>query len=804
MSLKGLVDRSLSALRKAPSGHREGLVGLQPPEEGFWETRGEVARLAEQNRLLEENARLIRSYGQISSAIASSLDEEYVISTLAREIVMAGLLRSLSVAVVDRGSRSIRIARSLTRAVVEGTLGPIRDTTGNLLDIKYDLDDPNITAEVARTGTMQIIDGWDDRFLDRWGGSADEKDERLNRDRYRNKASYFIPVVKSGEVLAVIATGSTAEQKEETLRKIGLMQPLVNQFAIALDNARLYRNLRAAEYDLAYQLSMEKLHRAVLELHSLDDLEMLARSALESLRLVGIAADVFGLNVFGEEKGTVTTWGVSPGGALAKTVKPLDYSESQQMLLAHWRRNEPWMRTPNPGLLEVPGAAGSQAPSVVLDTPFAGGTLAVGTNTKAAYSPEERQILHSFCEILSLGYQRIEEIENQKYLQEQLEIRQRMDSLGTLAGGIAHDLNNLFTPILLNLSALEKDAAGEQAAMIKEVSQNAISAVELIRQFQALSRTSTSELTSVDLHAPASAVMAILKRTTSRLIDKGLDFGAGQYFAMANQPELHQVFLNLATNAVEAIEEKGPRNGDYVRISAKEYRSKGLEDKTLLPKGDYVHLTVEDTGVGMSEATRKQIYAPFFTTKEKTTRKGQGLGLAMVYNIVTQKHRGYIDVESRAGAGSAFHVYLPAALTAPAVEMPSSAVYEGRGETVLLVDDEPAVLSAVGRAMEEFGYTVLRAENGIEGVALYKQHAPDVVILDLNMPLMSGVETFRSIREHDPQAKIIVSSGHSPEESRSGVLSQANACFPKPYTLGYLTRMLRTVLDSGEEEEGDG
>lgn len=796
MSLKEIIGKSLSALRKAPSIRQKGVTGLHPPDESFRGIHSEVTRLAEQNRLLEENTRLIRSYGQISSAIASSLDEGYVISTLAREIVMAGLLRSLSVALVEKESHSVRMVRSLTRSTGEGSLGPIRDTSNNLLGIKYDLDDPNITAEVARTGIMQVIDGWDDRFLDRWGGKTAEEDERLNRDKYQHRVSYFIPVVKSGDVLAVIATGSTAEQKEETLRKIGLMQPLVNQFAIALDNARLYRNLRAAEHDLAYQLSMEKLHRTVLELHSLDDLEVLARSTLGSLRLVDIEFDVFGLNIFNEKAGTVTTWSISPSEALSKTVNPLVYSENQKLRLAYWHRNEPWMRTPNPELLEIPGVAGPHLLSVVLDTPFAGGTLVVGTSKKKEYSQEEIQILLNFCEILSLGYRRFEEIDSQKYLQEQLEIRQRMDSLGTLAGGIAHDLNNLFTPILLNLSALEKGALGEQAARIHEVNQNATSAIELIRQFQSLSRTSTSELASIDLYVSTSAVMTILKRTTDRLIDKQLGFDAGQYFVTANQPELHQVFLNLATNAIEAIEEKGPKNGDYLRISAREYRSRGSEDKTLLPEGDYVHILIEDTGVGMSEAIKKQIYAPFFTTKEKTTRKGQGLGLAMVYNIVTQKHHGYIDVESRLGAGTTFHVYLPAAISEKKIEK-QSAVYEGSGETVLLVDDEPILLSCLGRIMEEFGYSVLTAETGLKGLDLYKKHNPDVVILDLNMPLISGAETFLRIREYDAKARIIISSGHALEDVRSGVLSQANGYCSKPYTLASLTKALRAVLDSG-------
>jgi len=392
------------------------------------------------------------------------------------------------------------------------------------------------------------------------------------------------------------------------------------------------------------------------------------------------------------------------------------------------------------------------------------------------------------------------DITERKKLEEQLQIRQRMDSLGMLAGGIAHDFNNLLVGIMGNIDMLNLESnnfTGMQRECLKHAMSSCERAASLIGKFQLLSRGFLGKKEPVDVYDIAKEVFGILQETTDRLIKKKIEFKKGEYFVKAGASELNQVFMNLGTNAVSAIEEKGVRRGDYISIAAEDCSISGNE-KTRLPEGEYVHITFKDTGMGMSDEVKRKAFDPLFTTKQKGSQKGQGLGLAMVYNIITQSHDGHIVIESSEGKGTTFHIYLPKAPSVTQTEVEDSTKITGGNETILIIEDEEIVLNLAKSVLEKYGYTVLAAENGQKGLDTYirNRESIDLVILDLTMPELSGEAFFEEILKLDNNVKVIISSGHSKEETHRGILSLAKGHVKKPYKMKDLMNTIRIVLDS--------
>ncbi len=394
----------------------------------------------------------------------------------------------------------------------------------------------------------------------------------------------------------------------------------------------------------------------------------------------------------------------------------------------------------------------------------------------------------------------IVDITERKRLEEQLQIRQRMDSLGTLASGIAHDFNNLLVGIIGNIDMLNMDSEG-LTELQKEYLNNAMKSSEraalLIGQFQTLSRGTVAGNVSVDVYEAADEVFGVLEETTDRLMKKKIDLGQGKFYITASPTELNQVFMNLGMNAVYAIEEKGVKRGDYISIKAEDCSITGT-DITGLSEGEYVHIIFEDSGTGMTDEVRRKAFDPLFTTKEMGTQKGQGLGLAIVYNIVTRNHGGHITIESSVGKGTTFHIYLPKTHS-EAQAIPEEIMgVAGGDETVLIIEDEDIILKLVRNILEKSGYTVLTAEDGEKGLDIHKKKKDsiDLVILDLTMPEMSGQMVFEKMLKIDPKVKVIISSGHSEEETRKGILSLAKGYLEKPYKIRELAQAVRAVLDT--------
>ena len=255
----------------------------------------------------------------------------------------------------------------------------------------------------------------------------------------------------------------------------------------------------------------------------------------------------------------------------------------------------------------------------------------------------------------------IEDITEQKRMEEQLHIRQRMESIGTLAGGMAHDFNNLLTGIIGNISILDMEGdnfSEDQKRCVQDAYDTSQKASALMKEIQNLSTGAYAEKTSVDIFNVADYVFKILKRTSDKAIDMKIGVLPNQFIITANKDQLHQVLLNLGTNSVYAIEDRGVATGDFIKITAEKYN---VDKQTPpgLPPGEYVHILFEDNGKGMTSEIKSKAFDPLFTTRGRGTQKGQGLGLAMAYNIITRYHDGHIDIESTEGKGTIIHIFLP-------------------------------------------------------------------------------------------------------------------------------------------------
>ncbi|MFC1553542.1 PAS domain S-box protein [candidate division KSB1 bacterium] len=391
-------------------------------------------------------------------------------------------------------------------------------------------------------------------------------------------------------------------------------------------------------------------------------------------------------------------------------------------------------------------------------------------------------------------------ISERKRLEEQLQIRQRMDSLGTLAGGIAHDFNNILVGIIGNIDLLKFDMDNlteSQKEYLLDSEKSSERAKELIEKFHSFSKVSITEKTSVDVYEITKEVIDILEKTTDKLIRKNIKFKAGEFFVNANPTELNQVLMNLGVNAVQAIEEKGVTNIDHIVINAEEYKA-DTKDITGLREGEYILIRFTDTGIGMSEEVIRRAFDPMFTTKEQSDRKGQGLGLAMVYNIVNRIHKGHIAIESEEGGGTTFHLYLPKAAHKEPVKTSDAPDLPGGSETILIVDDEEMVLKLARTMLSNLGYNVITAIDGKQALEIYQEQktSVDAVILDLTMPMLSGEMVLRGMLEINPDTKAIISSGHSKTTLREGILVNAKGNINKPYRIIDLASVVRRVLDS--------
>jgi signal transduction histidine kinase/CheY-like chemotaxis protein len=389
--------------------------------------------------------------------------------------------------------------------------------------------------------------------------------------------------------------------------------------------------------------------------------------------------------------------------------------------------------------------------------------------------------------------------ERKQKMEESLRQSQKMEAIGSLAGGIAHDFNNLLMGIQghATLARMNLDPSESSSGDLQAIESLVRSGAGLTQQLLGYSRGGRYEVRQLKMDDLVHQTALMFGRTRKE-ITMHEQHEAGSWTVRADQGQMEQVLMNLFVNAWQAM----PAGGRLYLETRNVFLDQEHAATYLVRPGRYVRISVTDTGVGMDEKTKQRVFEPFFTTREMG--RGTGLGLATVYGIV-KGHKGAITVYSEKGRGTTFNIYLPASEETASEEMKPPADVSGDGETILVVDDEPAVLHVTETLLERLGYRVRSAQSGPEAINIYKASGTgiDLVVLDMIMPGMGGGETFERLKEMNPKVKVILASGYSLNGEAEQIFKKGCRGFlQKPFTKGELSRKIRQILE--ERPEGGG
>jgi two-component system cell cycle sensor histidine kinase/response regulator CckA len=374
----------------------------------------------------------------------------------------------------------------------------------------------------------------------------------------------------------------------------------------------------------------------------------------------------------------------------------------------------------------------------------------------------------------------------------------KMQVVGQLAGGVAHDFNNILTAIIghCDLMLMRHTPGDSDYDDIQQIKSNSNRAAGLTRQLLAFSRQQTLRPEVLQLPDVVSEVSHLLKRLLGETVELIVKHGRSLGPVRADPGQLEQVIINLAVNARDAM---APKGGGMLTIQTFSLNSDRVAEvgSDILPLADYTVLSIKDTGTGIPRSVRSKIFEPFFTTKE--VGKGTGLGLSTVYGIVKQSG-GFIFVDSEAGEWTRFDIYLPvhreeagAARSRKTAKAKKDELW-GSG-TVLLVEDEPTVRSVAERALTRHGYTVITADNGEDALEILAKNEPiDLLISDVVMPGMDGPTMVREARESRPELKILFMSGYAEEQLRKSIDIENVNFLPKPFSVTDLAEAARRAV----------
>ncbi|KCZ71179.1 PAS domain S-box [Candidatus Methanoperedens nitroreducens] len=388
----------------------------------------------------------------------------------------------------------------------------------------------------------------------------------------------------------------------------------------------------------------------------------------------------------------------------------------------------------------------------------------------------------------------VRDITEKKKLEAQLLRAQRMESIGTLAGGIAHDINNILTPIMLSMELFRERFTDEESKKLLDiVERSAQRGSNMVKQVMSFARGVEGERIALQVTHIIAEIVKVIKETFPRSIEIRTDILKGIWMISGDATQLHQVLMNLCVNARDAMP-----YGGILSITAENvliddnYVRMNIEAKV----GPYIVIAVSDTGDGISPEIFDRVFEPFFTTKEPG--KGTGLGLSTALAIV-KSHGGFINIYSEVGRGTTFKIHLPALKTTE-TQRSEEQQYEipvGHGELILVVDDEVQIREITRRTLEKYGYRVITAADGAEAISLYLQHKEEVkaVLMDMIMPIMEGPASIRALSKLNSNIKIIAVSGLADKDKFAKVAdTKVHAFLTKPYTAERLLKTIHEVI----------
>ncbi|WP_414564936.1 ATP-binding protein [Anabaena sp. CCY 9613] len=387
------------------------------------------------------------------------------------------------------------------------------------------------------------------------------------------------------------------------------------------------------------------------------------------------------------------------------------------------------------------------------------------------------------------------DITQKKQLEAQFLRAQRLESIGTLASGIAHDLNNVLAPIMMTAQLLELHIHDERSRRLLPILlANAKRGADLVNQVLSFTRGLEGERTLLQLKHLIIEIQQIIKETFPKFIEVTSQIPPNLWNVTGDATQLHQVLMNLCVNARDAMPNSGRLKILAENLVIDENYTKMHLDAQV---GSYVVITVSDTGIGIPSEILDRIFEPFFTTKE--VGKGTGLGLSTVLGIV-KSHGGFINVYSEPRRGTQFKVYLPAQQTTETIEEAEQSFPQGNRELILVVDDEVAIRDITKTSLESHNYQAITASDGIEAIALYAEHRDEIslVLTDMAMPAMDGMTTIRTLQKINPKVKIIAISGLATTDKVDAAYDIGIKAFlAKPYTANQLLQTI-SVVKNGE------
>ncbi|MBT5059717.1 MAG: response regulator [Gemmatimonadetes bacterium] len=758
-----------------------------PEQSGAIIVREEITERVRQAERLQESSRYLQAFASVGRIVLESLDLQEILDSMPRELVRAGVFRSLMLALVDEDQTYVEVQRSFVREVDEGghiIPGSAIRPSSNISGRRFKLNEDNPTPIVARTGKMQILVGEEPRLAPPYRGV-------LAMAGTRPRVSFFFPVKSGDRVIAVLATAASDDERDVILARIEAMQPLLDHVAIAIEHARMYEKIRTSEASARVRLGVERIRNAILQMESDRDWIHVVQTLTDEL--VGLVDDAAsGINLV-REGGVVAAFSVGRGTSDTWEEPGIPDPVAQALATgeAVYRRNPQQMRRSGDTQEMIDDGIRS-----VIDLPFGTGTLALNSPREDAFSASIIENLWLFAAIIGEGHRRLEDLRALDVKERQLQQAQKMEAVGQLTAGIAHNFNNLLQAMMgeLDLAMLETDQQ-EANELISGALSAAQRASHLVHQLLVYARQSQpGELSSTDPLRIVAEVEAICRRTFDRRLELDIDNRIDADVRVVADPmQLEHVFLNLCINARDALEEAKPTQ-PRIEIVVEGVELNDAETPDGIGGGSFLRVIVSDNGPGMDETVRRRIFDPFFTTK--AVDRGTGLGLSTAQAIM-QDHGGWLRCDSETDKGTHFSAMLPMTVAQRSQPMTPAPPVEllGGDETVLIIDDEEMVRSTAARMLRRRGYTVLEAEDGESGLQVYRENREQVrlVLLDHSMPRMSGREVLAQLRSEQSTVRIVIITGIP-----AGLddFEGADELMEKPFSLQTLVGRVREILDS--------